>query len=669
MESLRRRRVDNIDHRPVSRAQRRPPPSGCNSREPAMSSPPPTAPTERPTPSSVPRRLRSAVRCWPAWSSPLTTTICSPPPPLPTSASPLPAERLSIPGSRAHAASPATGAVSLSWATVAGADVRSVSFHNPRRRGSHALSHRPDRNRATRHRRHRRHALLLHPYRRKFRRRSKHSSAEATATPTAAAVRRTLSDADIGSPGKPARHRSTVPRASGRLRRRVGHLEQLRPVQLRLHIGRRQRHPRCRSDIPLQHRSLGQGGPDVPRRLCGRRRQRGAGRHPEQRRELPMENLRRCSFGIHVRRPVPAPTTSAPVWLQLRATAMSSPPPTAPTERRTRYRLADHHAEHFAAGRLAVTAHNNGLLATATFANVAIPVSTAPPTIPGVPVLAAVAGRCSQSFLVARFRRRNVQLVSLDNPRRRRNHALSYWTDGNELSRYRRDCRQPVLLHADRRKLCRPERSVDRKIGNADDPPPAGSPSDADIGSPGKTGSGSFNSSTGAWTVSGGGSDIWNNSDQFNFASASVTGNATLTTEVTSLNAVDPWTKAGLMFRDGSGATAPNVALVVTGSNGISFQWRRYNGDSSSLIVNVPGIAAPNTCSADLAATDPFGQCLYRVLQHQWDELHRYWIGNPRPRHRPVGGTCRHGAQQRPSCHRNLCQHNHLKPRLTDGPP
>ena len=41
--------------------------------------------------------------------------------------------------------------------------------------------------------------------------------------------------------------------------------------------------------------------------------------------------------------------------------------------------------------------------------------------------------------------------------------------------------------------------------------------SDADIGSPALAGSASYDN--GLWTVTGGGSDIWNTADQFNFAS------------------------------------------------------------------------------------------------------------------------------------------------------
>src|SRR5882762_1308799 len=50
--------------------------------------------------------------------------------------------------------------------------------------------------------------------------------------------------------------------------------------------------------------------------------------------------------------------------------------------------------------------------------------------------------------------------------------------------------------------------------------------SDADIGSPGSAGSASYNN--GLWTVAGGGSDIWNNADQFNYASTPLYSDGTL---------------------------------------------------------------------------------------------------------------------------------------------
>src|SRR5262249_27569764 len=65
---------------------------------------------------------------------------------------------------------------------------------------------------------------------------------------------------------------------------------------------------------------------------------------------------------------------------------------------------------------------------------------------------------------------------------------------------------------------------------------PASSPglppgwSDGDIGGPGRAGSATYNAGT--WTVNGGGADIWNASDQFNFARTSLTGDGSIVARV-----------------------------------------------------------------------------------------------------------------------------------------
>ena len=117
--------------------------------------------------------------------------------------------------------------------------------------------------------------------------------------------------------------------------------------------------------------------------------------------------------------------------------------------------------------------------------------------------------------------------------------------------------------------------------------------SDADIGSPGLAGSASY--SGGAWTVTGGGSDIWNSADQFNFASTNFAGDGTMIVQVTSLQNSDPnsgWAKAGLMFRNDSTAGSVNVSIVATAGQGVSFQWRSAAYGSYSFN-NDGGVTAP----------------------------------------------------------------------------
>lgn len=118
---------------------------------------------------------------------------------------------------------------------------------------------------------------------------------------------------------------------------------------------------------------------------------------------------------------------------------------------------------------------------------------------------------------------------------------------------------------------------------------------DADIGSPGRTGSASL--AGGLWTVSGGGSDIWNAADQFNFASTPFNCDGAVMAQVMSLQDTDPWAKAGVMMRNDSSAGAINLSLVLSESNGVNFQWRTAsNGQSSS-------VAAPATAPLWLALT------------------------------------------------------------------
>ena len=69
----------------------------------------------------------------------------------------------------------------------------------------------------------------------------------------------------------------------------------------------------------------------------------------------------------------------------------------------------------------------------------------------------------------------------------------------------------------------------------------------ADLG--GATPAGGQSLSGGAWTVSGGGGDIWGVSDQFRFIDAPASGDGTISAEVTSQQATNPWAKAGVMMR------------------------------------------------------------------------------------------------------------------------
>jgi hypothetical protein len=114
--------------------------------------------------------------------------------------------------------------------------------------------------------------------------------------------------------------------------------------------------------------------------------------------------------------------------------------------------------------------------------------------------------------------------------------------------------------------------------------------SDADIGAPAQAGSMSF--SNGTYTISGGGSDIGGVSDQFNFASASFSGDGSMVARITSLSNTNPSAKAGIMFRTSASPTAAFAGIFLTPSSGIMLIARATDGgtagQTTTLGPNIP---------------------------------------------------------------------------------
>jgi hypothetical protein len=134
----------------------------------------------------------------------------------------------------------------------------------------------------------------------------------------------------------------------------------------------------------------------------------------------------------------------------------------------------------------------------------------------------------------------------------------------------------------------------------------------ADIGGPGLAGSTAFDGAT--WTVTGGGADIWDVPDQFQYAYRSVGGDALIVAHVASVDNANGGAKAGVMFRDGTAAGAP-YALVAELPNGqVEFQWRDTPGgdaDWNGSLLGDPGgvkwlslIRGGDAINAFYAATD-----------------------------------------------------------------
>ena len=120
-----------------------------------------------------------------------------------------------------------------------------------------------------------------------------------------------------------------------------------------------------------------------------------------------------------------------------------------------------------------------------------------------------------------------------------------------------------------------------------------------DIGKPSSRGKWAYNDTTGMHTIEGGGTDIWDEADQFHYVCTSFSGNGEIVARVASIENTHDWAKAGVMIRETLAANSKHAAIVVTpgftpGSTpGISFQRRTTTGDKS-YGTTTPGFAAPH---------------------------------------------------------------------------
>ena len=102
----------------------------------------------------------------------------------------------------------------------------------------------------------------------------------------------------------------------------------------------------------------------------------------------------------------------------------------------------------------------------------------------------------------------------------------------------------------------------------------------------------------GAYTLVGAGSDIWNNSDQFQYAYMTLTGDGSITAKVESCEQKDVWSKGGVMIRQSAAADSTYVieAYNAGGSGtagGTCFQWRATTAGGAAAGANGPGLDAP----------------------------------------------------------------------------
>jgi len=112
----------------------------------------------------------------------------------------------------------------------------------------------------------------------------------------------------------------------------------------------------------------------------------------------------------------------------------------------------------------------------------------------------------------------------------------------------------------------------------------------ADVGAVGQPGASHSVGST--FHLSGGGQDIWDAADAFQFAYQALDGDGQLTARVLTLDNTDAWAKSGVMIRESLDADSKFAMTVVTPGNGTSLQYRTQTGGGCGLTWG-PGLGAP----------------------------------------------------------------------------
>jgi hypothetical protein len=129
-------------------------------------------------------------------------------------------------------------------------------------------------------------------------------------------------------------------------------------------------------------------------------------------------------------------------------------------------------------------------------------------------------------------------------------------------------------------------------------PPPSPEPSprlpagwsDADVGAVAIAGD--AREAGGAFVVSGSGEDIWDSADAFHFAYTTLPGDGVITARVASVDAVQAWTKAGVLLRQSLDPASPYAFSLVSAGKGQAFQRRASLGALATHTAG-PFVAAP----------------------------------------------------------------------------
>ncbi len=109
----------------------------------------------------------------------------------------------------------------------------------------------------------------------------------------------------------------------------------------------------------------------------------------------------------------------------------------------------------------------------------------------------------------------------------------------------------------------------------------------------------------GTYTMTGSGTDITGEADEFHFAYKKLTGAGSIIAKVVSVSNTDPWAKAGVMIRETLDPNSRHALACVTPGSGVAFEGRIYAAGASFSLAE-PGITAPHWIKLERSAMDVF---------------------------------------------------------------
>ena len=97
-----------------------------------------------------------------------------------------------------------------------------------------------------------------------------------------------------------------------------------------------------------------------------------------------------------------------------------------------------------------------------------------------------------------------------------------------------------------------------------------------------RAGNSSYDPSTGVYSVTGGGNDVWNSADQFRYTYEQLSGDGSITARVASLDRTGTFAKAGVMIRESLLAGARHAMVNFRADNAVEFI-RRTVADAAAV--------------------------------------------------------------------------------------